>query len=242
MCFSCSYLFLSSTMMFWTFLWCLFQFHYHIPFSLHNQPASLRHSAIFGLCENIADAPLGAQMSWWRWQHCTKQVMIMFLESTNFYSWEEHLAQFQGPVFDLIATSGGLSLGKAMGESLELGQLAAAWDETDTIREKLRSGMNLLESKPSNVDSSISECKCNQDVLTPMLHRFMAAKTQTSWNWRAEVRDRNSVQEEHAEPGGKHHWWQRLGLEEDAALHQAQIFTRWPFNWSLQALGTQNDV
>jgi hypothetical protein len=102
--------------------------------------------------------------------------MIMFLESTNFYSWEEHLAQFQGPVFDLIATSGGLSLGKAMGESLELGQLAAAWDETDTIREKLRSGMNLLESKPSNVDSSISECKCNQDVLTPMLHRFMAAK------------------------------------------------------------------
>ena len=68
------------------------------------------------------------------------------------------------------------SLGKAMGESFELGELAAAWDETDSIRDNLRNGRNLLETKPSNVDSSISECKCNQDVLTPMLHRFFAAR------------------------------------------------------------------
>ena len=63
-----------------------------------------------------------------------------------------------------------------MGESFELDQLAHVWDETESIREKLRKGENLLDSKPSNVDSSIRECVSNQDVLIPMLHCFSAAK------------------------------------------------------------------
>ena len=79
----------------------------------------------------------------------------------------------------LPQTIGGVSLvGTAMGDSFELGELAAAWDESDSIRERLRAGQNLLDSKLGNVDSSIAECKANQDVLVPMLHRFFAARLQ----------------------------------------------------------------
>ena len=96
-----------------------------------------------------------------------------------FYWLESHLAPKKtSPLFApwLPQTIGGVSLvGTAMG-SFELGELAAAWDESDSIRERLRAGQNLLDSKPGHVDSSIAECKANQDVLVPMLHRFFAAR------------------------------------------------------------------
>ena len=60
--------------------------------------------------------------------------------------------------------------------SFEMGELASAWDESGTIRQRLREGENLVDSKPGNVDSSIRECVANQDVLTPMLHRFFAGQ------------------------------------------------------------------
>ena len=63
-----------------------------------------------------------------------------------------------------------------MGDSFDTTELAKAWDEIETIRNRLRDGKPLLTVQKSGTDSSIQECKANQDVLTPLLHRFFTSK------------------------------------------------------------------
>ena len=64
-----------------------------------------------------------------------------------------------------------------MGDSFDTNDVAKAWDEIETIRDRLRDGNPLLTvQKKSSGDSSIQECKANQDVLTPLLHRFFTSK------------------------------------------------------------------
>ena len=65
-----------------------------------------------------------------------------------------------------------------MADSFDLTDLAKAWDEIESIRERLRDAKKpfLFTSKSGSGDSSILECTKNQDVLTPMLHRFFAAR------------------------------------------------------------------
>ena len=63
-----------------------------------------------------------------------------------------------------------------MGDTFVTTDLAKAWDEIETIRDRLRDGKKLLTVQKSGADSSIQECKTNQDVLTPLLHRFFASR------------------------------------------------------------------
>eukprot|EP00438_Fugacium_kawagutii_P025476 Skav226452 [mRNA] locus=scaffold3855:169188:169556:- [translate_table: standard] len=53
------------------------------------------------------------------------------------------------------------------------------WDQSDSVRTRLRSGKTLTvvpNEGTVKADATIAECVCNADVLVPCLHRLLPAK------------------------------------------------------------------
>ncbi len=53
--------------------------------------------------------------------------------------------------------------------------LATEWHCVDPLRAKLRNGLNLIDTLSDKVDSSITECVKNADLLNPLLYRLAAS-------------------------------------------------------------------